>query len=250
MPVSATPSIVRGPAGSPVLVDGSPCVPATVRGVAVGAEAAIGAAVGAVVGAMLEAPVAIGVAVGAAVAVTEGAGVNVVTGEGTGVAVAPGATVNGGRVGGIGGGALHVDVMILLVSSVTAALLAKTRPSTNVPVVTVIDVKARMVPRKVEPVPSVAELPTCQKTLHALAPLMRITELADAVMSVEGDWKIQTEFELPSPSNVRAPVRSVVRLDKRYTPPTRGGPPPRAPRVEMKGRPAAFVYAVPRSFLA
>jgi hypothetical protein len=41
------------------------------------------------------------------------------------------------------------------------------------PVVTVIDCRARMLPRKMEPVPSVAELPTCQNTLQAWAPLMR-----------------------------------------------------------------------------
>ena len=46
-----------------------------------------------------------------------------------------------------------------------------------------------MVPSKVEPVPSVAELPTCQKTLQAWAPLMRLTVLPEAVMSVEPAWK-------------------------------------------------------------
>ena len=38
------------------------------------------------------------------------------------------------------------------------------------------------VPTKLEPVPSVAELPTCQKTLQACAPLVRLTGLADAVV--------------------------------------------------------------------
>ena len=42
-----------------------------------------------------------------------------------------------------------------------------------------------MFPCRVEPVPSVAELPTTQKTFDACAPLTRITLLADAVMSVE-----------------------------------------------------------------
>ena len=45
------------------------------------------------------------------------------------------------------------------------------------PVVTVIEARARIVPRNVVFVPSVAELPTCQKTLHAVAPLIRFTVL-------------------------------------------------------------------------
>ena len=38
-----------------------------------------------------------------------------------------------------------------------------------------------MLPRNTEPVPSVAELPTCQKTLHSWAPLISVTVLPDAV---------------------------------------------------------------------
>ena len=54
-----------------------------------------------------------------------------------------------------------------------------------------------IVPRNVEPVPSVAELPTCQKTLQACAPLIRLTVLADAVVSVEPAWKTKTAFGSP-----------------------------------------------------
>ncbi len=74
------------------------------------------------------------------------------------------------------------------------------------PVVTVIDVRARMLPTKVEPVPSVAELPTCQNTLQAWAPLMRLTLEADAVVSVEPIWKIQTADGSPWASRVSVPV--------------------------------------------
>jgi hypothetical protein len=74
------------------------------------------------------------------------------------------------------------------------------------PVVAVIVVRARMVPLKVEPVPSVAELPTCQKTLQAWAPLIRFTLLPDAVTSVEPAWKMKTAFGLPCASSVRVPV--------------------------------------------
>ena len=74
--------------------------------------------------------------------------------------------------------------VILSVSSVTAAVRAYNPPLTEMPVVTVIEVCARMFPAKVVPVPRVAELPTCQKTLQALAPLIRRTEEADAVVRV------------------------------------------------------------------
>ncbi len=38
-----------------------------------------------------------------------------------------------------------------------------------------IDVRAKIVPLKIELVPSVAELPICQNTLQASAPLIRLT---------------------------------------------------------------------------
>src|SRR5580704_12868751 len=56
----------------------------------------------------------------------------------------------------------HAGLVMVSVSRVTAPLRARRRPLMVVPVVTVIDVSARMVPRNVDPVPSVAELPTCQ----------------------------------------------------------------------------------------
>ena len=40
-----------------------------------------------------------------------------------------------------------------------------------------------MLPANVDPVPSVAELSTCQKTLHAWAPFVRTTLLPDPVVS-------------------------------------------------------------------
>ncbi len=54
-----------------------------------------------------------------------------------------------------------------------------------VPVCTVAEVSARMLPTKVVLVPSVAELPTCQNTLQAWAPLIRLTVLLGAVISVD-----------------------------------------------------------------
>lgn len=80
----------------------------------------------------------------------------------------------------------------VLVSKVTAPLLANNWPFITAPVVAVIDVNAKMLPWKVDPVPSVAELPTCQKTLQDFAPLIRTTLLLDAVISVEPIWKMKT----------------------------------------------------------
>jgi hypothetical protein len=93
-------------------------------------------------------------------------------------------------------------------SSVTDPLRASARPWMVSPVCTVIDVRARMLPTKVEFVPSVAELPTCQKTWQAWAPLVRMTELAVSVVSVEGAWKIQTALGSPPAFRVSAPPTS------------------------------------------
>jgi len=121
------------------------------------------------------------------------------------VVVAPGVVV----VVVVVGVAAHVGFVMVSVSNVTAPLLASTRPSTVTPVVTVMEVRARMVPRKLELVPSVAELPTCQKTLQDWAPLIKLTWLADAVVSVEPAWKTKTAFGSPPPLSVRAPVSPI-----------------------------------------
>jgi hypothetical protein len=93
-----------------------------------------------------------------------------------------------------------------LSSSVTAPSRASRRPSTSAPVVPVIDVMAKMVPLKVEDVPSVAELPTTQNTLPTWAPLMSTTSLAPAVVSVVPAWKMNTAFSSPWASSVSVPV--------------------------------------------
>jgi hypothetical protein len=61
----------------------------------------------------------------------------------------------------------QVGTVIVLSSIVTAPPSARTRPFTVAPVFSVIDVEARIDPAKLVVVPSVAELPTCQNTLHA-----------------------------------------------------------------------------------
>ena len=51
-----------------------------------------------------------------------------------------------------------------------------------------------------------AELPICQKTLHASAPLMNATMLSVAVVMVEPTWKTQIAFGSPWASSVSVPV--------------------------------------------
>ncbi len=97
--------------------------------------------------------------------------------------------------------------VIVLVSRLTWPLRASTRPDTVVPVCTEIEVSARTEPTNVVLVPSVAELPTCQNTLHALAPLISLTVLFDAVIKVDPAWKMNTDAGLFWPSRVTVPVR-------------------------------------------
>lgn len=96
-----------------------------------------------------------------------------------------------------------------LLSNVTAPVRAKARPSSAAPVAIVTDAWARMVPLKIEFVPRVAELPTCQKMLHALAPLIRMMfppapPLA-VVVSEEATWKMKGLRGTLCASSVRFP---------------------------------------------
>jgi len=104
------------------------------------------------------------------------------------------------------GGDAHGGTVMVLVSNVTAPFRASTAPSTVAPVVSVMDVNAMTVPRREEPVPSVAELPTCQKTWQASAPLTRVTLLELAVTSVLAIWKMKTASGSPAASSVSVPV--------------------------------------------
>jgi hypothetical protein len=69
--------------------------------------------------------------------------------------------------------------------NVTAPYSAYRPPPTLTPLFNVIDVNARMFPAKTVSVPSVADDPTCQKTLHACAPLTSRTVEAVAVVKVD-----------------------------------------------------------------
>lgn len=93
-----------------------------------------------------------------------------------------------------------------LLSRVTAPVSAMSEPEMVVPVVAVMEAEANMEPMSVEPVPSVAEDPTCHTTLHARAPLISTTLDSLAVMSVEPIWKTKSAFGSSSPSKTRVPV--------------------------------------------
>jgi hypothetical protein len=69
-----------------------------------------------------------------------------------------------------------------------------------------MDVSARMLPAKSVFVPRVAELPTCQKTLHGSALLITSTEALLAVVRVLPIWKMKTLLRPPWLSRVSCPV--------------------------------------------
>src|SRR4029450_3859753 len=79
----------------------------------------------------------------------------------------------------VGAPTAAVQRVTALLSSVTVPVCARRRPLTLAPVCRVMLVSARMFPTKVVVVPRVAELPTCQKALHAWPPLMTVTVEAD-----------------------------------------------------------------------
>ena len=105
-----------------------------------------------------------------------------------------------------------------------------------------------MVPLKVEYVPRVAELPTCQKTLAAFAPLMRTTWLLVPVVSALAIWKIKTAFALPWPLSVRTPLVPKPSVDvDLYRPGARVRPSRLPDTIVGTVRPAASLYAVVKS---
>src|SRR5207245_6048936 len=137
--------------------------------------------------------------------------------------------------------------VMVLVSKVTAAVRANSRPSTAAPVVTVMEANARMLPLNTEPVPRVAELPTCQNTLAALAPPLRITWRAEVVVRVDAIWKMKTALASPCASSVRSPEEISSEEVDLYRPGVRVCP-PRLPATVIAPtvRPAASLYAVVR----
>ena len=96
--------------------------------------------------------------------------------------------------------------MTTFVSSVTAPLRASSLPATNAPVFVVMEVRAKMFPMKLVPVPRVAELPTCQKIFADWAPFIAVTAALLAVVRVEPIWKTKMALAFPKPFSVSVPV--------------------------------------------
>jgi hypothetical protein len=79
------------------------------------------------------------------------------------------------------------------------------------PVLTQMELSARIVPTNVVFVSIVTSLVTCQKTLHACpTPFRNETVLLGAVVRAEPTWKIQRAFGSPCALRVRVPVRPMV----------------------------------------
>src|ERR1035438_2184477 len=97
-----------------------------------------------------------------------------------------------------------------LSSIVTAPFCAKALPQAIfAPVVKVMLVSARIFPEKSVPVPSVAELPTCQNRFGSGRPplvLIKSTIELLAVVSVLPIWKTNCAFGSPLALSVRVPV--------------------------------------------
>ena len=119
-----------------------------------------------------------------------------------------------GVVGVPPGVVAHIEALMTLSSRVTPPLRASTRPRTVAPVFSEMSERAMRLPWKAVVVPMVAELPTCQKTLHGDAPLTSCTELADAVVSVEAISNTNWAFGSPSASRRRAPVSWALEVNR------------------------------------
>jgi hypothetical protein len=115
----------------------------------------------------------------------------------------------GGELGGATG---HVSTLTMLLSRVTVAPNAKTPPLDTASVLSVTEVAARIFPWNTLPVPKVAELPTCQNTLHANPPPVSTTLDPDAVIREDPIWKYHASLAEPVPARVKVPVTAAEEL--------------------------------------
>jgi hypothetical protein len=106
---------------------------------------------------------------------------------------------------------LQAGPEMMLVSSVTAPVCARSRPSKFAPVPMLMDVSARTLPKKVVPEPIVAELATFHHTLQAEAILFRNWTLAPipgvvtSEAAADAVRKIQTPLGAPVSFKVSVP---------------------------------------------
>jgi hypothetical protein len=99
-------------------------------------------------------------------------------GTGTGIGVTPGATIE-------------------LPSRVTAPVNPIALPVREAPVPNDTEDKAKMSPTIIALVPIVAEAPTAQTTLAALAPLIRSTLAPTLIVNADATWKMNCALALP-----------------------------------------------------
>ena len=108
---------------------------------------------------------------------------------------------------GVGGEAkVTTSGVVMMLSARVTVPVARARPSIEPPAPTVMAPLAMMFPENDEDAPVPAAPFTCQNTLDAWAPLIRLTVLEAVVLSAASTWKMNTAFGLPCPSNVRVPV--------------------------------------------
>ena len=136
-------------------------------------------------------------------------------------------------------------------SNETAPVCVNNLPSTTAPVFAEMDIAAMIFPLKIDVVPRVAELPTCQKILAALAPPARTTCVPAIVVSVDPIWKIHVAFGSPWASRVTFPADNITELEFLYRPGASVSP-LRSPGKEIafNVRPAASLYAAVSASLA
>ena len=94
----------------------------------------------------------------------------------------------------------------MLVSIVTAPFRASARPDTLAPVVNEMLVSARMFPVNAVFVPRVAELPTCQNTLHGGPPLIMTDRRVARGRQRAPDLEHEDGAGVAPASSVRVPV--------------------------------------------
>jgi hypothetical protein len=106
----------------------------------------------------------------------------------------------------------HISTLTMLSSRVTVAPNAKTPPLDTASVVSVTEAAARIFPWNKLPVPKVAELPTCQNTLHANPSPVSRTLDPDAVVREDPIWKYHASLAEPVPARVKVPVTAAEEL--------------------------------------
>ena len=112
----------------------------------------------------------------------------------------------------LGDAAGHVSTLTVLKSRVTVAPNAKTPPLDTALVLSVTEAAARIFPWNKLPVPKVAELPTCQNTLHGNPPPVSRTVDPDAVIREDPIWKYHASLAEPVPARVKVPVTAAEEL--------------------------------------